>query len=90
MSINLQFSDRNSGGFKFGQMTMTGYKYVVVLDRDYPEHGWKKNDMIAVSLDDRPCFRIEPLFDSGLSYDHRVKLDSFRHTDKEFKLTKLT
>lgn len=89
MSINLQFTDRNIEGFKFGQMTMTGYKYILVLDRDYPEHGWKKDDMIAVSLDDRPCFRIEPLFGSGLNYDRRRKLDSLKHTDKEFKLTEL-
>ena len=82
MSINLQFTDRNIDGFKFGQMTMTGYKYIVILDKDFPEYGWKKGDMIAVSMDDHPCFRIETLFDAKTTSDDSGKLQTLKHASR--------
>ena len=62
MSINFRYTDHDFDGFIFGQMTMTGYKKIIILERDYPEHGWKEGDMIVVNENDSPCFRIEPLF----------------------------
>lgn len=62
MSINIQFTDRDIDGFKFGQMIMTGYKKTVILECDYPDYGWKTGDMIVVDNEKHPCFRIEPLF----------------------------
>ncbi len=89
MAINMRFSDRDIEGFSFGQMTMTGYKFIAVLDKDFPEYGWNENDMIVVGLNDNPCFRIEPLFGAKLSHDHKNKLKSLKHT-KKFNLVPLS
>ena len=80
--MNLQFTDHDIDGFVFGQMTMTGYKHVIVLDKDFPEYGWKKNDMIAVSMSDHPCFRIEPLFESEMTTESTGKVKTLKHTDR--------
>lgn len=82
MKMNIQFSDRDIEGFKFGQMTMTGYKYIVILDKDLPEYSWKAGDMIVVTEEDHPCFRIEPLFGVKTSMNSSNKLKSLKHTDR--------
>lgn len=63
----ISFTDKNVGGFIFGQMTATGYKKIVLLDQDDPEKGWKAGDMIIYNMSDVPCFRMQPLI-SGISY----------------------
>lgn len=80
--MNIRFTDHDIDGFVFGQMTLTGYKYIVVLDKDFPEYGWKKGDMIAVSESDHPCFRIEPLFEIETTMKNTGKVKTFKHADR--------
>ena len=78
MSINLRFTDHDFDGFMFGQMTMTGYKEIIFLERDYPEYGWKTGDMIVICDKNSPCYRIEPLFGTTHDFTDNSKLKTFR------------
>ena len=85
--MNLSFSDKLCvGDLTFGEMVLTGYKYVAVLDSDDQGTGWKAGDMIVVSQNDHPCFRIEPLFGAKLTENNSRDLRTLKHTKEGFIL----